>query len=116
MRKQQLTYGRNISLNIDYEDILAADSFHADLLEFILGDVVHFHHRPGGKAGLGIAFVPAVPPAEEPFVAEAGQPAAVVRTTAPATDWGRVKILLMIVQKLMIKLINIFIVKIVKLL
>lgn len=32
----------------------------------------------------------AVPPAEEPFVAEAGQPAAVVRTTAPATDWGRV--------------------------
>ena len=32
----------------------------------------------------------AVPPAEEPFVAEAGQPAAVVRTTALATDWGRV--------------------------
>ncbi|SRN38799.1 Uncharacterised protein [Shigella flexneri] len=25
---------------------------------FILGDVVYFHHRPGGKAGFGITFVP----------------------------------------------------------
>ena len=32
MTEKQIS-GRNISLNIDYEDILAADSFHADLLE-----------------------------------------------------------------------------------
>ena len=32
MTERQIS-GRNISLNIDYEDILAADSFHADLLE-----------------------------------------------------------------------------------
>ncbi len=32
MTERQIS-GRNISLNIDYEDVLAADSFHADLLE-----------------------------------------------------------------------------------
>ena len=32
MTEKQIS-GRNISLNIDYEDILAADLFHADLLE-----------------------------------------------------------------------------------
>lgn len=32
MTEQQIS-GRNISLNIDYEDVLAADSFHATLLE-----------------------------------------------------------------------------------
>lgn len=32
MTEKQIS-GRNISLNIDYEDVLAADSFHADLLE-----------------------------------------------------------------------------------
>lgn len=32
MTEKQIS-GRNISLNIDYEDVLSADSFHADLLE-----------------------------------------------------------------------------------
>ena len=32
MTEKQIS-GRNISLSIDYEDVLAADSFHADLLE-----------------------------------------------------------------------------------
>ena len=32
MTEKQIS-GRNISLNIDYEDVLSADSFNADLLE-----------------------------------------------------------------------------------
>ena len=32
MTEKQIS-GRNISLNIDYEDVLAADSFNVDLLE-----------------------------------------------------------------------------------
>ena len=32
MTERQIS-GRNISLNIDYEDVLSADSFHATLLE-----------------------------------------------------------------------------------